>query len=143
MQPYLTVLLRALSLSVSPVCPGFFSTNVGFFGNNAHGNNNSMLAGLKHQFSHQFMADAEFNWSKSMDNSSAPYAMQFYPYDPSLSYGRSDYNVGKAFKLYGLYQPVFFHGSHAWLEKVAGGWSISGIFNRLPRAEGQQDICGL
>ena len=104
-------------------------TNVGFFGNNAHGNNNSMLAGLKHQFSHQFMADAEFNWSKSMDNSSSPYAMQFYPYDPSLSYGRSDYNVGKAFKLYGLYQPVFFHGSHAWLEKVAGGWSISGIFN--------------
>jgi hypothetical protein len=104
-------------------------TNVGFFGNNAHGNNNSMLAGLKHQFSHQFMADAEFNWSKSMDNSSSPYAMQFYPYDPSLSYGRSDYNVGKAFKLYGLYQPVFFHGSHAWVEKVAGGWSISGIFN--------------
>jgi hypothetical protein len=104
-------------------------TNVGFFGINGHGNNNSMLAGLKHQFSHQFMADAEFNWSKSMDTSSAPYSMQYYPYDPSLSYGRSDYNVGKAFKLYGLYQPVLFHGSHAWLEKVAGGWSISGIFN--------------
>jgi hypothetical protein len=32
-----------------------------------------------------------------MHNRSAPYAMQFYPYDPSLSYGRSDYNVGKAF----------------------------------------------
>jgi hypothetical protein len=104
-------------------------TNVDFYGNNAHGNNNSMLAGLKHQFSHQFMADAEFNWSKSMDTSSAPYSEQYYPYDPSLSYGRSDYNVGKAFKLYGLYQPVFFRGSHAWLEKVAGGWSISGIYN--------------
>ena len=104
-------------------------SNVNFFGNGGHGNSNSLLAGLKHQFSHQFMADAEFNWSKSLDTSSAPYSEQYYPYDPSLSYGRSDYNVGKAFKLYGLYQPVFFRGSHAWVEKVAGGWSLSGIFN--------------
>jgi hypothetical protein len=104
-------------------------SNVNFYGNGGHGNNNSMLAGLKHQFSHQFMADAEFNWSKSMDTSSAPYSEQYYPYNPSLSYGRSDYNVGKAFKLYGLYQPVFFKGDHAWLEKIAGGWSLSGIYN--------------
>jgi hypothetical protein len=104
-------------------------TNVDFYGNNAHGNNNSMLAGLKHQFARQFMADAEFNWSRSMDTSSAPYSEQYYPYDPSLGYGRSDYDFGKAFKLYGLYQPVFFHGDHAWLEKIAGGWSLSGIFN--------------
>jgi hypothetical protein len=104
-------------------------SNVDFYGNQAHGNNNSFLAGLKHQFSHQFMADAEFNWSKSMDTSSAPYEEQYYPYDTSLSYGRSDYNVGKAFKLFGMYQPVFFHGDHAWLEKIAGGWSLSGIYN--------------
>ena len=104
-------------------------SNVNFYGNGGHGNSNSLLAGLKHQFSHQFMADAEFNWSRSMDTSSAPYSQQYYPYDPSLSYGRSDYDVGKAFKVYGMYQPIFFHGGHAWLEKVAGGWSISGIFN--------------
>jgi hypothetical protein len=84
---------------------------------------------LKHQFSRQFMADAQFAWSKSMDTSSAPYSEQDYPYNPSLNYGRSDYNVGKAFKLYGLWQPVFFHGSRGWMEKIAGGWSISGIFN--------------
>jgi len=28
-----------------------------------------------------------------------------------------------------MWQPVFFHGSNAWLEKIAGGWSLSGIFN--------------
>ena len=28
-----------------------------------------------------------------------------------------------------MWQPVFFHGSRGWLEKIAGGWSISGIFN--------------
>ena len=38
-------------------------------------------------------------------------------------------SIGKAFKLYGMWQPVFFHGSKGWMEKIAGGWSISGIFN--------------
>ena len=52
-----------------------------------------------------------------------------YPYNPSLNYGPSDYNVAKAFKLFGMWQPVFFHGSKGWMEKVAGGWSLSGIFN--------------
>src|SRR6184192_1283977 len=28
-----------------------------------------------------------------------------------------------------MYQPVFFHGSNSWMEKIAGGWSLSGIFN--------------
>ena len=85
------------------------------------------------------MADAQFAWSKSMDTSSAPYSEQIYPYDPSLNYGRSDYNVGKAFKLFGMWQPVFFHGSNSWMEKIAGGWSLSGIFNyslRIPLEPG-------
>jgi hypothetical protein len=99
------------------------------WGVSGRGNYNAMLAELKHQFSHQFMADAQFTWSKSMDTSSAPYTEQIYAYNPDLNYGRSDYNVGKAFKLFGMWQPVFFHGSNAWVEKIAGGWSISGIFN--------------
>ncbi len=94
-----------------------------------HGNYNAMLAELKHDFSHQFMADAQFTWSKSMDTSSGPYFEQPYPYNLNLDYGRSDYNVGKAFKLFGMWQPVFFHGNNGWIEKIAGGWSLSGIFN--------------
>jgi Carboxypeptidase regulatory-like domain/TonB dependent receptor len=100
-----------------------------FWGVSGSGNYNALLAELKHRFSRQFMADAQFAWSKSMDTSSAPYSEQDYPYNPSLNYGRSDYNVGKAFKLYGMWQPVFFHGSNSWMEKIAGGWSLSGIFN--------------
>ena len=99
------------------------------WGVSGRGNYNAMLAEVKHQFSHQFMADAQFTWAKSMDTSSAPYSEQDYPYNLSLNYGRSDYNVSKAFKLYGLWQPVFFHGSNSWMEKIAGGWSLSGIFN--------------
>jgi len=93
------------------------------------GNYNALLAELKHQFSHQFMADVQFTWAKSMDTSSAPYSEQDYPFNPDINYGRSDYNVGKAFKLYGMWQPVFFHGNRGWVEKIAGGWSLSGILN--------------
>jgi Carboxypeptidase regulatory-like domain len=96
---------------------------------NGRGNYNALLAELKHQFSHQFMADTQFTWAKSMDTSSAPYSEQLYPYNLSLNYGRSDYNVERAFKIYGMWQPVLFHGSNSWMEKIAGGWSLSGIFN--------------
>jgi hypothetical protein len=102
----------------------------------SHANYNALLAELKHQFYNQFMADAQFTWAKSLDTASSPYSsglppfnLPFFPYDPNLNYGRSDYNVGKAFKLFGMWQPVFFHGSKDWIEKIAGGWSLSGIFN--------------
>jgi Carboxypeptidase regulatory-like domain/TonB dependent receptor len=94
-----------------------------------HANYNAMLAELKHDFAKQFMADAQFTWSKSMDTSSGPYFEQPYPYNVDLNYGRSDFNISKAFKLFGMWQPVFFHGSHGWVEKIAGDWSLSGIFN--------------
>jgi hypothetical protein len=37
--------------------------------------------------------------------------------------------VRNAFKVYGVYAPTIFKGSNNWVEKVAGGWSISGILN--------------
>ncbi len=102
---------------------------VNFFGNEGHGNYNALLASLKHQMSRQFMIDTQFTWAKSMDTSSAPYTEQDYPYNTSLSYGRSDYDIGKSLKIFGMWQPVFFRRTHQWIEKVAGGWTLSGIFN--------------
>jgi Carboxypeptidase regulatory-like domain len=100
-----------------------------YWGVGGWGNYNAMLAELKHQFSQQFTADAQFAWSKSMDTSSGPYFEQPYPYNLNLDYGPSDYNAGKAFKLYGVWQPVIFRGDRGWIEKIAGGWSLSGILN--------------
>ncbi|HKV78008.1 MAG TPA: TonB-dependent receptor [Candidatus Sulfotelmatobacter sp.] len=100
-----------------------------YWGVSGRGNYNALLAELKHRFSQQFSADAQFTWAKSMDTSSGPYFEQPYPYSLGLNYGRSDYNVGKAFKLYGVWQPVLFHGDNRWLERIAGGWSLSGILN--------------
>ncbi|HXE32459.1 MAG TPA: TonB-dependent receptor [Verrucomicrobiae bacterium] len=108
-----------------------FNAQIGggdYYSVKGRGNYNAMLAELKHRFSRQFQADTQFTWSKCMDTSSAPYSVQPYPFDTGLDYGRCDYNVGKAFKIYGVWQPVFFHGSNSWMEKVAGGWSLSGIF---------------
>ena len=103
-----------------------------YWQNNGSANNNALLVELKHPFAHHFTADAQFQWAKSMDtDGSGPYSEDpYYPLNPAYSYGRSDFNVGKSFKLYGLWQPVFFHGGgQNWLEKTIGGWSVGGIFN--------------
>jgi hypothetical protein len=104
-------------------------TNISFYGNEAISNNNALLASLKHQFSHQFSAEAQFAWAKSMDDGSGPYELDPYPFNEAYAYQRSDFNVGRSFKLFGVWQPVIFRGDHNWIEKVVGGWSLSGIMN--------------
>lgn len=103
--------------------------SVDFYGNEGFSNYNSMIATIKHQFSHGFNLDGEYTWARSMDNGSQPYYEDPYPYNPHLAYGRSDYNITDSAKIFGLWQPVFFHGGHDWLDRVAGGWSVSGIVN--------------
>lgn len=100
-----------------------------YWGVNGYGNYNSMLAELKHQFGHGLLLDTQFTWAKSMDTGSGPYFEQVFPIDPKLGYGPSDYDVNKAFKIYGSYSPTFFHGSNAFVKKTLDGWTISGIFN--------------
>jgi hypothetical protein len=126
------LLLHQSPLAVPAISGYALNPNINggdFWNNNGSGNYNAMLAELKRHFSRQFMADAQFTWSKSMDNTSRPYTEPFYPYDPNVAYGPSDYNVSKAFKIFGMWQPIIFRGERGWLEKIAGGWSLSGIFN--------------
>ena len=100
-----------------------------FWNLTGHSNYNALLTELKHPFSHGVQADAQFTWSKCMDTSSGPYFQQPYPYNTDLDYGRCDFNVSKALKIYGVWQPTFFRGNHGWIEKIVGGWSLSGILN--------------
>lgn len=101
-----------------------------FWTNSGSSNNNALLLEAKHPMVHRFTADAQFQWAKSMDtNGSGPYYEDpYFPENPLYSYGRSEFDVGKSFKLWGLWQPVIFHGNASWLEHVLGGWSVSGIF---------------
>ncbi len=93
-------------------------------------NYNALLLEAKHPFVHHFSADVQFAYSKSLDtDGSGPYSEDpYYPLNAAYSYGPSDFNVGKSFKAFGLWQPVIFHGNSRWLEKVLGDWSLSGIY---------------
>jgi hypothetical protein len=109
----------------APLNPLVNSINT--FGSQGKANNNMMLAGIKHQFSHTFSAEAQYTWAHSMDTNSGPYYRDPYLYDTKYSYGRSNFDINQSFKVFGVWQPVIFHGSHNWAEKIAGGWSLGGI----------------
>lgn len=102
--------------------------NIDYYDNAANSNFNAMIATLTHNFANSFQAEAQYTWGKAMDEQSGPYFEDPYPYNVHAAYGRADYNVQNAVKLFGLWQPVFFHGNSLG-EKILGGWSLSGIWN--------------
>ncbi|HEX3987575.1 MAG TPA: carboxypeptidase regulatory-like domain-containing protein [Acidobacteriaceae bacterium] len=101
---------------------------IDYYDNAANSNYNGMVATLTHNFANHFQAEAQYTWGKAMDEQSGPYFEDPYPYDVHAAYGRSAYDVQNAVKLFGLWQPVFFHGN-SWGAKTLGGWSLSGIWN--------------
>jgi hypothetical protein len=102
---------------------------VEYWDNAGNANYNALVTSVNHNFSHHFQLSANYTWSKAMDENSGPYSLDPYPASIHNAYGRADYNVADAFKLYGMWQPVIFHGSNNWMEKIVGGWSLSGIWN--------------
>ncbi len=126
-------LLREYNENVTAIAAGIpvnpTLQTVSFYGNDNNSNYNALVTTLRHNFARQFQAEAQYTWSKSMDEGSQPFYQDPYPYNNRLAYGRSDYNVANAFKVFGVYEPVFFAGRHGLLEKTLGGWAISGILN--------------
>ncbi len=90
---------------------------------------NALLLEAKHSFSRSFLIDSQYRFSKASDAGSNAYAGPFYQWNLASGFATADYDVRHAFKLYGVWSPTIFHGSHAWVERVAGGWSLSGILN--------------
>jgi hypothetical protein len=97
------------------------------FTNGANSNYNAMLASLKHNFSHSFQVETDYTWSKSMDEGSSSYNEDPYaPISIHDAYGRSDFNFQNNLRVFGLYQPNFFH--ERWLHTFADGWSLGGTY---------------
>lgn len=90
---------------------------------------NALLLELKHPFSRSFQIDTQYRLSHTLDSGSNAYAGGFYQWNLGTGFATSDYDVRHAFKVYGIYSPTIFKGGNAWLERVAGGWTISGILN--------------
>jgi hypothetical protein len=104
-------------------------SDVDWYAHDGNAKFNALLTEIQHRFSSSFQIDAQYRYAKGYDNESGPYKTSYYVWDSRADWGPSDYDVTHAFKLYGIYSPVIFHGEHGWLEKIAGGWSISGILN--------------
>lgn len=64
-----------------------------------------------------------------MDTGSNNYANGNYQFTLNEDYGKSDFDVAHSFKIFGIWSPTFFHGDRTWMEKIIGGWNISGILN--------------
>jgi Carboxypeptidase regulatory-like domain/TonB dependent receptor-like, beta-barrel len=124
LQENLNEIYGAQGLALNPIV-----NNVDYYGQIGNASSNAMLADLKHRFSHSFDLDVSYRWAKSMDDGSQPYSIPNFQWNPKTAWGPSDYNVTNALKIWGVYTPTIFHGSNGWLEKVAGGWSVSGIMN--------------
>jgi Carboxypeptidase regulatory-like domain len=90
---------------------------------------NALLLELKHTFSQSFQIDTQYRLAHGLDSGSNAYAGGFYQWNLATGFATSDYDVHHAFKMYGIYSPRIFKGSHSWGEKIVGGWTLSGILN--------------
>lgn len=116
--------ILAGQMAFNPIVNG-----VDWYFDGGNSNYNSILFEARHQFSHTFEADAQYRIAKSTDDGSGPYTTSDYEFLPGYNRGPSDFDSRQMLKLYANWSPTIFRGSYSWLEKVAGGWNISPIFN--------------
>ena len=118
------VVAGSQGLAFNPVVQG-----MDWYANDGTANFNALLAELHHRFTNSFELDTQYRFSHSFDTGSNNFANGQYQYNIATNYGSSDFDVRHAFKLWGVWSPTIFHGGHNWMEKIAGGWTISGILN--------------
>ena len=97
------------------------------YSNDANAHSNALLAEAQHRFARTFEIDFQYRYAKSIDQGSQDYNNDPYPWNYTYTTGPADYDATQSYKLWGIYTPTIFKGSNHWLEKVAGGWTLSGI----------------
>ena len=96
---------------------------------------NGLQLGLREIVGRSLQLQGSYTWSKSIDNTSSSLAPDAFSnavstlpfFDPKLSRGLSDFNVGQIFVLNAIWRvpDLRFSRATAWL---ANGWQLSGIF---------------
>jgi Carboxypeptidase regulatory-like domain/TonB dependent receptor len=117
-------LFATQGLAFNPVVP-----HVDWYDEGGRANFNAILAEVRHQFSHSFQLNTQYRWSRAKDTGSNNYANGDYEFTLNHDYGRSDYDATNSLKIFGIWSPTIFRGNRGWMEKVAGGWTVSGILN--------------
>ena len=94
-------------------------------------NYNALLVTLERRFANNFQVQANYRFSKSLDNlsNSGPgfVTNQTYPVDNATEYGPSDFDVTHNFNVFGLYTLPFFNKRDDFVKTALGGFEISGI----------------
>jgi Carboxypeptidase regulatory-like domain len=117
--------LGAQGFAFNPVVTG-----IDWNANDGSSRFNALLLELNHHFSQSFQIDAQYRFSRTLDTGSNEYATGIYQFNLQAgNFGPADYDVRNMFKLYGVWAPTIFRGDRSWMEKVAGGWTLSGILN--------------
>ncbi len=97
--------------------------------NEANSSYNALLTQLQRRFGRTFTVDAQYRLSRITDEGSQDYYSGEYPFERRAARGPADFDVTHDFKIWGIFTPQLFRGKSRWLEKIAGGWSLSGILN--------------
>ena len=103
--------------------------SVDWYSNDANAGFNALLTELQHRFAKTFEVDFQYRFSRNVDEGSQDYFVDNYPWNLTHAKGPSDFDVTHNVKIYGVWSPKIFGGSHSWLERIAGGWTLSGIIN--------------
>lgn len=94
-------------------------------------NYNALLATLERRFANGFQIQANYRFSKSLDNLSNEgpgfQTNQTFPIDNGEEYGPSDFDVKHNFNLFGLYDLPFFRNRRDLAGTFLGGFQVSGI----------------
>jgi len=98
--------------------------------NEANSSYNALLTQIQRRFSRMFTLDVQYRLSRITDEGSQDYYSGEYPFERRAARGPADFDVTHDFKAWGVFTPVIFKGRNNWLEKLAGGWSISGILSK-------------
>lgn len=122
--------------------PQFLGINGDSF--NATSNYDSLQASIKKRFAHGLSFDANYTWSKLLDEQDssgwgrvAGAAIYQDAYNPKANYGPSNFDIAQMFKGDLVYQLPFGKGrsflqdSGGFVDALLGGWHISGIWTIL------------
>ncbi|MDQ3220631.1 MAG: TonB-dependent receptor [Acidobacteriota bacterium] len=94
-------------------------------------NYNALLATLERRFANGFQVQANYRFSKSLDNLSNEgpgfVTNQTYPVDNETEYGPSDFDVTHNLNVFGLWDLPIFRKRNDWVGTLFGGFQISGI----------------
>jgi hypothetical protein len=117
--------------------------NLTFYSNDANAHSNALLGEVQHRFASNFEIDFQYRLARSIDQGSSDYNLDPYPWNYSYSTGPSDFDATHTFKLWGMWTPTLFRGGQRWLDKVVGGWTVSGILTAHTGFPWTPQYCGV